>query len=81
MAVGGHASCFFEKAPGESRELVFLGRNQHNQQIFLASLYTRPSETSGYSGVRGSPHQLLLVGQPTRLPAAFSLFFLVCKHK
>jgi hypothetical protein len=29
--------------------------------------YTRPPETSGYGGVRGSPHQLSLVGQPTRL--------------
>jgi len=32
-------------------------------------------QTCTYSGVRGSPHQCLLVGQPTRLGASV-LFFL-----
>ena len=38
----------------------------------------RPPKTLGYSIVRGSPHQLTLVGHPTRLSAALLRPSILC---
>ena len=48
---------------------------QLNEPLYTRPVLPVPIIPSGYSGVRGSPRQFLLAGQPTRLPAGFFISF------